>query len=70
MYVIGVIPGQVATETLLLEPTGADGFAVADAARGIAKVCRGGEEPRHRAHCGLAEGFGLTRRLVGIFHRP
>lgn len=65
MYVIGVIPGQVATKTLLLEPTTADGFAVADAARDIAKFAvveknRG----TGRTAVGFLKDFGLTRGAV------
>lgn len=65
MNVIGVVPGQVSTVTLELEPTEENGFAVADAERGLAKFAvveknRG----TGRTAIGFLKDFGLTRGAV------
>ena len=60
--VIGVIPGQIVTDALEERPTVADGEAVADPARDLAKVA---VFERHlgtgRVGTGLVRGFGLQR---------
>ena len=65
MNVIGVIPGQVSTVTLEFTPTDENGFAVADAKRGLAKFAvveknRG----TGRTAIGFLKDFGLTRGAV------
>jgi adenine deaminase len=58
--VIGVIPDQIVTESLVEEPTVADGQAVADPERDLAKIA---VIERHlgtgRIGVGLVRGFGL-----------
>jgi adenine deaminase len=58
--VIGVIPDQIITESLVEEPTVADGHAVADPERDLAKIA---VLERHlgtgRIGVGLVRGFGL-----------
>jgi len=58
--VIGVVPGQIVTESLVDEPTVADGHAVADPERDLAKIA---VVERHlgtgRLGLGLVRGFGL-----------
>jgi adenine deaminase len=58
--VIGVVPGQIVTESLVDEPTVADGHAVADPERDLAKIA---VVERHlgtgRMGLGLVRGFGL-----------
>jgi adenine deaminase len=58
--VIGVIPDQIVTESLVEEPTVADGEAVADPERDLAKIA---VIERHlgtgRIGVGLVRGFGL-----------
>ena len=60
--VIGIVPGQVVTEELLLEPKVEAGEVVADLARDILKL---GVVERHRGTgnvgLGLVKGFGLKR---------
>jgi len=60
--VLGVIPGQIVTESLAMIPTTEDGFAVADPARDLLKIC---VIERHRATGrlgkGFVTGFGLKR---------
>jgi len=60
--VIGIVPGQVVTEELLLEPKVEAGEVVADPARDILKL---GVVERHRGTgnvgLGLVKGFGLKR---------
>ncbi len=60
--VIGLVPDQVVTEHLVEEPTTADGAAVADAARDLAKVA---VVERHlgtgRIGLGFVRGSGLRR---------
>jgi adenine deaminase len=57
-----VIPGQIVTEALAEEPTVADGVAVADASRDLAKLA---VFERHlgtgRVGVGFVRGFGLER---------
>ncbi|HSB37937.1 MAG TPA: adenine deaminase [Gaiellaceae bacterium] len=58
--VIGVIPDQIVTESLVEEPTVADGYAVADPERDLAKIAV--IERHHgtgRRAVGLVRGFGL-----------
>jgi adenine deaminase len=58
--VIGVVPDQIVTESLVEEPTVADGQAVADAGKDLAKIA---VVERHlgtgRMGVGLVRGFGL-----------
>jgi adenine deaminase len=58
--VIGVIPDQIVTEALVMEPTAADGLVVADPALDLAKIA---VVERHlgtgRMAVGLVRGFGL-----------
>jgi adenine deaminase len=58
--VIGVIPDQILTESLVEEPTVEDGYAVADPERDLAKIA---VVERHlgtgRMAVGLVRGFGL-----------
>ncbi len=60
--VIGIVPEQLITRALEMEPTVADGAVVADPARDIAKIA---VVERHHATgqigLGLVQGFGLTR---------
>jgi adenine deaminase len=60
--VIGLVPGQIVTEALVDEPTIADGCAVADPARDLAKVA---VLERHlatgRIGVGFVRGFGLEQ---------
>jgi adenine deaminase len=60
--VIGLIPGQIATESLVEEPSRRAGEAVADAERDLAKIA---VVERHlgtgRIGLGLVRGFGLRR---------
>ena len=65
MNVIGVVPGQVSTKTLLFEPKNEGGYASADAERGIAKFAvveknRG----TGRTAVGFLKDFGLVRGAV------
>jgi len=63
--VIGLIPGQIVTESLVEQPTVRDGLAVADAARDLAKVV---VVERHlgsgRIGIGFVRGFGLQRGAI------
>ena len=63
--VIGVIPGQVVTEDLRLEPAIAGGQVVADPARDLAKIA---VLERHRgtgnSGLGLVKGIGLRRGAI------
>jgi len=60
--VIGLVPGQIVTESLVEEPTVRAGEAVADPARDLAKIA---VLERHlgtgRIGLGLVRGFGLER---------
>jgi adenine deaminase len=59
--VIGLVPGQIVTESLTEEPTVRDGLAVADPGRDLAKIA---VVERHlgtgRIGLGFVRGFGLT----------
>jgi adenine deaminase len=63
--VIGVIPDQIVTESLVEEPTVTDGYAVADPERDLAKVA---VLERHlgtgRIGVGLVRGFGLREGAI------
>lgn len=63
--VIGVIPGQVVTETIRMAPTDIDGYACADAERELAKMAVV-EKNRGTGRCavGFLHGFGLVRGAV------
>ena len=65
-HVIGLIPDQIVTESLVEEPTGRDGEAVADPERDLAKI---GVIERHlgtgRMGLGFVRGFGLERGALG-----
>jgi adenine deaminase len=60
--VIGLVPGQIVTDSLLEEPTVVDGMAVADPGRDLAKIA---VVERHlgsgRVGLGFVRGFGLRR---------
>src|SRR5262249_23247501 len=62
MRVIGLVAGQIVTESLLEEPTVEEGRAVADPARDLAKIA---VIERHlgtgRIGLGFVRGFGLER---------
>jgi adenine deaminase len=64
--VIGLVPDQVVTESLLDEPTVVDGEAVADPERDLAKIA---VIERHlgtgRIGIGLIRGFGLKSGALG-----
>ncbi len=63
--VIGVVPGQVVTEDLRLEPAVVDGQVVADPARDMAKIA---VVERHHSTgnlgLGLVKGIGLRRGAI------
>jgi len=60
LRVIGLIPGQIVTEHLILEPTVKDGLVVADPARDLAKiVCIERHHDTGRYTVGFVQGFGL-----------
>jgi adenine deaminase len=63
--VIGLIPGQIVTESLVEAPTLRDGLAVADAERDLAKIA---VIERHlgsgRVGLGFVRGFGLGRGAI------
>jgi len=63
--VIGVVPGQVVTEDLRLEPAVVDGQVVADPARDLAKIA---VIERHHSSgnlgLGLVKGIGLRRGAI------
>jgi adenine deaminase len=65
-HVIGLVPDQVVTESLLDEPTVVDGEAVADPERDLAKIA---VIERHlgtgRIGIGLIRGFGLKSGALG-----
>jgi adenine deaminase len=65
-HVIGLVPDQVVTESLVEAPTIRDGEAVADADRDLAKIA---VLERHlgtgRMGIGLVRGFGLKRGALG-----
>ena len=69
--VIGLVPGQIVTESLVDEPTVRDGCAVADPARDLAKIA---VLERHlgtgRIGLGFVRGFGLQRGAFGATRRP
>jgi adenine deaminase len=60
--VIGLVPGQIVTESLVVEPTVRAGEAIADASRDLAKIA---VIERHlatgRIGLGFVRGFGLQR---------
>ena len=64
--VIGLVPDQIVTESLVEAPTVRDGQAVADAERDLAKIA---VVERHlgtgRIGLGFARGFGLERGALG-----
>jgi adenine deaminase len=64
--VIGLVPDQIVTESLLETPTVREGEAVADPARDLAKI---GVVERHlgtdRIGLGFVSGFGLERGALG-----
>ena len=64
--VIGIVPDQVVTESLVEEPTVRDGEAVADPGRDLAKIA---VVERHlgtgRIGLGILRGFGLQRGALG-----
>jgi adenine deaminase len=63
--VIGLIPGQIVTESLVEPPSVSNGMAVADAARDLAKIA---VVERHlgtgRVGLGFVRGFGLQRGAI------
>src|SRR5256885_4298272 len=63
--VIGLVPGQIVTDSLVEEPTVRGGEAVADPARDLAKIA---VIERHlgtgRTGLGLVRGFGLQRGAI------
>jgi adenine deaminase len=65
-HVIGLVPDQVVTESLVEAPTVRDGEAAADADRNLAKIA---VLERHlgtgRMGIGLVRGFGLKRGALG-----
>jgi adenine deaminase len=65
-HVIGLVPDQVVTHSLVEAPTVRDGEAVADAGRDLAKIA---VLERHlgtgRMGLGLVQGFGLERGALG-----
>jgi len=65
-HVIGLIPDQIVTESLVEEPSVRDGEAVADPERDLAKI---GVIERHlgtgRMGLGFVRGFGLERGALG-----
>ena len=64
--VIGLVPGQIVTESLVDEPRVEDGLAVADPSRDLAKIA---VLERHlgtgRVGLGFVRGFGLARGAFG-----
>ena len=64
--VIGIVPGQIVTESLVLEPVVRSGEAVADRERDLAKIA---VIERHlgtgRIGKGFVRGFGLERGAIG-----
>ena len=64
--VIGLIPGQIATESLVAEPLSRGGEALADPGRDLAKIA---VVERHlgtgRIGRGFVKGFGLQRGALG-----
>ncbi|MHC1789090.1 adenine deaminase [Solidesulfovibrio sp.] len=54
LRVIGIVPGQIVTEALILEPSVRDGLAVADPARDLAKLA---VIERHKGTGNLGLGF-------------
>jgi adenine deaminase len=67
--VIGVEPGQIVTRALVDEPARADGFAIADPDRDLAKIA---VVERHRGTgrtgVGFVRGFGLRRGALASTH--
>jgi adenine deaminase len=65
MRVIGLIPGQIVTESLVETPTVQEGLAVADPERDLAKIA---VVERHlgsgRVGIGFVRGFGLQRGAI------
>ncbi len=62
MKVIGIVPGQIVTEKLLLEPKMEEGLAVADPDRDILKIA---VVERHRASGNIGLGFVQGMGLEG-----
>jgi adenine deaminase len=64
--VIGLVPGQIITDSLVEEPSTRGGEAIADAERDLAKIA---VVERHlgtgRIGLGLVRGFGLRRGALG-----
>jgi adenine deaminase len=59
---VGVIPGQIVTRLLDVEPLVRDGWAVADPARDLLKlVCVERHKATGRVGVGYVQGFGLKR---------
>jgi len=64
--VIGLVEGQISTESLEVEPTVRDGEAVADASRDLAKIAVFERHLRSgRVAVGFVRGFGLQRGAFG-----
>lgn len=62
---VGVIPGEITTRLLEVEPTVRDGWAVADPARDLLKlVCVERHHATGRVGVGYVQGFGLQRGAV------
>jgi len=65
MKVIGILPGQIVTEKLIVEPKVEDGIAVADPDRDILKLA---VVERHKASgnvgLGFVKGIGLSRGAI------
>ncbi len=65
MRVIGLVPGQIVTDSLVEQPTVRDGLAVADVDRDLAKIA---VVERHlgsgRIGIGFVRGFGLKRGAI------
>ena len=63
--VIGVVPDQVCTKTLVMEPTNIGGYAVADASRGLAKMAVVEKnKATGRTAIGFIKDFGLVRGAI------
>ncbi|MDO5563047.1 MAG: adenine deaminase [Synergistaceae bacterium] len=65
MNVIGTVSEQVLTRTLTMEPTVSEGYVVADAARGIAKMAVVEKnQGTGRTAIGFIKGFGLVKGAI------
>ena len=65
LRVIGIVPKQVFTRNLLIDPVVRDGLVCADAERGLSKICV--VEKNHgtgRRALGFLKDFGLTRGAI------